>query len=371
MKKTLKTILASLSALAMLSTAPVTLSAYNINQPKLVVQSEGRDLHVDVDKDGKLVYAKITDINQFTTSSEIILQENGLEKIITQGYCDMFPAFSPDSQKIAFFRSFAPGFGLIYTVDSDGKNPEDVALAKIGNISWSPDGKEIAFTSDYIEEKTYTLTEEDIEELKRRYNTDKIEYKLGDKIKYERYYEAITVVDLETKETRYLTTNEGNCEDPEFTSDGRILYVFNKDMQTSIGEEIWIMDRDGKNKQPFIQTENYEKQVKNDDGTITVYRKEGSAYNVSSDEDLIAYLLDVSERTYKIIPIGQGWDYKVETLNEDYHMGIYVTNLKTGETKLVTDDDSLWFPEIKNNKVYFSRFDKLETEHDIYSIDIK
>lgn len=368
MKKNLKTILAGLSALTILSTAPA-LNAYTISQPKLLVQSEERDMHIDVDKDGRFVYTRLN-FRGSPPPSEIRVNEDGLDKIISQGYSDTFPAFSPDGEKVAFFRNYMAGFGLIHVIDVDGKNLEEIALAKIGNVSWSPDGKELVFTCDYLEEKRHILTEEDIEALKKQYDTDKIAYKPGDEVKYQQLYNAINIVDVETKEIKYLTTNEGNCQDPEFTGDGRIVYIFNKNLSSTVGKEIWIMDKDGKNKQPLVQPENYRKTVQNDDGTSTVYERESSASQISIDGNLMVYLLETSDRVLRKIPKG-GEDYDVKELKKDYHSGIYLKNLETGETKLVTDEGNLWFPEIKDNKVYFSRYDNFETEHDIYCIDLE
>lgn len=369
MKQKIKTILASLSALAMLSTT-TALNAYSINQPKLMIKSKERDLHINFNEDGsKFVYTRLNAKTNPPLPSEIRLNEEGVEKIVTQGYSDLSPAFSPDGEKIAFFRNIMFGFGNLCIVDSDGKNLQELIPTRITKVSWSPDGKKIAYTDQYIEEKTKILTEKDIEHMKQMYNTDEVGLKPGDEMKYKEYYKAISLVDVETKEVTYLTTNEGNCEEPEFTTDGRIVYVYNKYLDRTIGKEIWIMDKDGKNKQPLVQVENYEKEVKNSYRTSTIYIKESKAHQVSVDGDLIAYLLEtrnkVHKRTYS------GWDYEVEAIKDEYESGIYVKNIKTGETKLVTDEGKLWFPEIKNGKVYFSRYDDYETEHNIYCIDLE
>lgn len=367
MKQKIKTILASLSVLAMLSTTAV---AYNINPPKLMIQSEERDLHINFNKDGsKFVYTKLNSRAASPLPSEIRLNEEGIEKIVTQGYSDTSPAFSPDGKKIAFFRNAGMGVGFICLVDSDGKNLQEIILTRITKASWSPDGKKIAYTDQYTEEKTKILTEKDIENMKHQYNTDEVGFKPGDKMEYKEHYKAISLVDIETKEVTYLTTNEGHCEEPEFTTDGRIVYVYNKNLDRTTGKEIWIMDKDGKNKQPLVQVEDYEKEIENADGTTTVYIKESKAHQVSVDGNLIAYLLETQDRIHKKIYSGD--NYKVEEIKDEYESGIYVKNIKTGETKLITDEGALWFPEIKNRKVYFSRYDDFETEHNIYSIDLE
>lgn len=372
MKKTIKTILVSLAALAMLSTTPMQLNAYKMNEPKLVVQSEKRDMHVNFSKDGKkFVYTRLEDKGFMNVVSEIVVNENGIEKVLTQGYADFKPSFSPDGKKIAFFRSVMGGYGDICTVDSDGKNLEEIIPTRITNVSWSPNGKEIAFTCEGSEEKTYILTEEDIEMIKKQYNTDDVAYKPGDEIRYKDFYYTIGIVDVKTREFKYLTANEGNCENPEFTDDGKILYLFNKDKTRTTGKELWVMNKDGKNKQLIMQPENFAKRIANEDGSVTFHMKEGSVDKVSSDGDMIAYLLETSERIVQYTPKKNKFNYDTKEIKDEYISSIYVRNLKTGETKLVTDEGNLWFPEIKNNKVYFSRCDDDKTEHDIYSIDLK
>ncbi|MDP2907606.1 MAG: hypothetical protein Q8O03_06710, partial [Nanoarchaeota archaeon] len=218
MKNTIKTVLASIAALAMLSTTPVQTSAYNMNQPKIIVQSQKRDLHVNFSKDGKkFAYTRLEDKGGFDVVSEIVLNENGIERILTQGYTDIKPSFSPDGKKVAFFRSVGAGYGYIYTIGVDGKNLEEIIPSYITNVAWSPNGKEIAFTCDYVEEKTHILTEEDIEAIKKQKGTGEIPYKVGDGVKYEEFSTAIGILNLKTKDFKYLTKNEGNCENPEFT----------------------------------------------------------------------------------------------------------------------------------------------------------
>ncbi|MDP2907897.1 MAG: hypothetical protein Q8O03_08215 [Nanoarchaeota archaeon] len=373
MKNTIKTILASIAALAMLSTTPVQTSAYNMNEPKIIVQSQKRDMHVNFSKDGKkFVYTRLEDKGGFDAVSEIVLNENGTEKVLTQGYVDVKPSFSPDGKKVAFFRSIGGGYGYIYTIGVDGKNLEEIIPSYITNVAWNPDGKEIAFTCDYVEEKTHIITEEEIESIKKEKGTGNIAYKVGDEIKYEEFSTAIGILNLKTKDVKHLTKNEGNCENPEFTEDGKILYIFNKNKTSTSGKELWIMDKNGDNKKPLVQLENRVERTINKDGSVTLHMKEGTVDKVSSDGDLIAYLAETRERIVQITPKKTNkLDYDAKEIKDEYITSIHVRNLKTGETKLVTDEGNLWFPELKNNKVYFSRCDNEETDHDIYSIDLK
>lgn len=373
MKNTIKTVLVSLAALAMLSTTPIQTSAYNMNEPKIVIQSQKRDMHINFSKDGKkFVYTRLEDKGGFNAVSEIVLNENGIEKVLTQGYVDVKPSFSPDGKKIAFFRSVGAGYGYIYMIGVDGKNLEEIIPSYITNVAWSPDGKEISFTCDYIEEKTHILTKEDIEAIKQQKGTGNIPYKVGDEVKYEEFYTAIGILNLKTKDINYLTKNEGNCENPEFTEDGKILYLFNKNRGQSSGKELWIMDKDGNNKKPLVQLENSTKRTVNPDKSVTLQVKEGTIDGVSCDGNSIAYLSGTRERIVQITPKKTNkLDYDAKEVKDEYISSIYVMDMKTGETKLVTDEGNLWFPRLKNNKVYFSRCVSVETDHDVYSIDLK
>lgn len=349
MKQKIKTILAGLSASLIILTSPM-LNAYQLNPPKLLVKSEKRDIHINFSKDGsKFVYSKVGCNEHNKAISSIVVNEKGIEKEITDmTYFDSQPSFSPDGKKIAFFRYITMGLGSVYVMDSDGKNLEEIISTVGTKTSWSSDGKEILSTGIYIET-------------------------VG---KQKKSYGAIVSIDLETKEMRYLTTNEGNCGNPELTADGRILYTFKKeDASGFAGRSIWIMDQDGKNKECLVESRIKEKRVQNDDGSLTINYREESAPFFSSDDDLMVYLLDVKNTVLKGVPKHNPFDkrvfYEYETVKKSYPSEIYVRNLKTGETKLVTDEGNLWFPEIKNGKVYFSRYDDFETEHNIYSIDLK
>jgi len=373
MKKTIKTVLASLAALAMLSTTPIQTNAYNMNEPKIFVQSQKRELNINFSPDGKkFVYARMRDINTYEVESEIVLNENGIEKVLTQGHADLKPAFSPDGKKIAFFRNVGMGYGYVQTIDVDGKNLEEIIPSMITKVSWSPDGKEIAFTCDGEEEKTHTLTKEEAEAVNKQPNPEGRKYKEGDIIKYKEFYTSIATVNVKTKEYKLLTVNDGNYDNPEFTEDGKILYLYNKNKGTNVGKELWIMDKDGNNKKPLIHLENSSKRTINNDKSVTLNIKEGTIDYVTTDGDTIAYLSNTRERAVQIIPKKfNKLDYDVKEIKDDYVSAVYTKNLKTGETKLVTDEGNIWFPELKNNKLYFSRCISEETDHDIYSIDLK
>jgi Tol biopolymer transport system component len=66
------------------------------------------------------------------------------------GGADIQPRFSPDSQKVAFVRWFTQDVGDIYVVATAGAEPIRLTSDKqsIAGMSWTPDGREIVFSSD-------------------------------------------------------------------------------------------------------------------------------------------------------------------------------------------------------------------------------
>lgn len=153
MKTNLKNLLAGLSAFALISTTtPAMVHSYSLDQPKLVVKTEDRDIHVDVNNHSKLVYTRYD--NQLNLS-KIVANKDGMEKILTQRHRDLFPTFSPKGDKIAFYRGFGSGFGLLYVMDSDGKHLDKLTVTKVTKPSWNPDGKSIAVEDMLITKEHY------------------------------------------------------------------------------------------------------------------------------------------------------------------------------------------------------------------------
>lgn len=73
--------------------------------------------------------------------------EGRAQPVIENGSVNADPAFSPDGRKIAF-RSDASGSAEIWTADADGKNAHQISALNgpfIDHITWSPDGKALAF----------------------------------------------------------------------------------------------------------------------------------------------------------------------------------------------------------------------------------
>ena len=140
---------------------------------------------------------------------------------------DAVPAWSPDGKKITFmsFRDEhkLPGSGAvngdIYVMNSDGTNPINLTQAPGRHdldSCWSPDGKQIVFTS------------------------------------FKGFLPDIWVMDADGTNQRKLTDHEAGERDPDWSPDGtRIAFYSNRDgiwdRNPNDNWEIYVMDADGQN----------------------------------------------------------------------------------------------------------------------------
>jgi len=85
----------------------------------------------------------------FSSAGEIYTMNvdgTGETQLTNDAYVDQYPAWSPDSSRIAFCRT--DGTPVIYVMNADGSGQRQVTAS--GSISeqptWSPDGSRVAFT---------------------------------------------------------------------------------------------------------------------------------------------------------------------------------------------------------------------------------
>jgi TolB protein len=132
---------------------------------------------------------------------------------------NIYPACSPDGQKIAF-TSKRNGKSDIYLMDAGGGQVKQLTRAKGSNAApaWSPDGKRIAFTS----------------------NRDK---------NYEIY-----VMDADGSHPVNLTRNLGHDADAAWSPDGKKI-VFASRRKGYLGFRVFVMDADGANAHAISSTD--------------------------------------------------------------------------------------------------------------------
>ena len=161
-------------------------------------------------------------------NAEIYLMDpNGkqIRRLTEQPKSDFEPAWSPDGRQISFvsFRDLEQlpkgeiHRGEIYVMNADGSNPINLTQSPEradGVSSWSPDGRQIAFTSA-------TLFNENI-----LANSD------------------IFVMDANGGNPRNLSNHDAQDQTPDWSPDGnRIAFSSNRDGNW----EIHVMDTDGAN----------------------------------------------------------------------------------------------------------------------------
>ena len=146
---------------------------------------------------------------------------------------DSAPAWSPDGQKITFssFRGLHRPEGIIlaeiYLMNPDGANPINLTQSverADGHSSWSPDGKQIAFTS-----------------------AERFKWRGG-------YCLNIWVMDADGGHPRNLTNHDALDQTPDWSPDGRrIAFTSDRNRDWELGNdvmgnwEIYVMNADGTN----------------------------------------------------------------------------------------------------------------------------
>ncbi len=80
---------------------------------------------------------------------------------MTRGFRDASPRFSPDGRLLAFLRAAAEGRPQLYIVEASGGEPQAVTEQKLGvsDFDWSPDSRQLAFTSRVPAEGRYGTTD--------------------------------------------------------------------------------------------------------------------------------------------------------------------------------------------------------------------
>ena len=150
---------------------------------------------------------------------------NNQQRLTDNDFYDGGPSWSPDGKRIAFSSRrdghFIGEDGVtyeIYVMDADGGNEQRLTNNRKSDFSpsWSPDGKQIAFSSD----------------------------RKGDDVNYEIY-----VMDADGNNQQKLTNNRVDDGGPSWSPDGEwIVFQSNPDGKHE-NYEIYVMDNDGGNQQ--------------------------------------------------------------------------------------------------------------------------
>jgi TolB protein len=190
----------------------------------------------------------------------IKLNGDSLTQLTFEGR-NFFPDWSPDGKKIAYDSDFddPKGAKVIWVMNADGTNKQDISQHGIGEWrqpDWSPDGESIVhlryvgvgapelFVMDKNGGNAKRLTFDEKDDRYPKFSPD------GSKIVFSSAKESppqIFVMDADGCNIKQLTTEGGTY--PAWSPDGsKIVYVRYSDEYSSKHGQLWIMDADGSNK---------------------------------------------------------------------------------------------------------------------------
>ncbi|WP_321472143.1 winged helix-turn-helix domain-containing protein [uncultured Paludibaculum sp.] len=110
--------------------------------------------HLDWSPDGASFAVDDKSNEEDTVSIFLVSAAGGARQRLTsppaRSTSDLAPRFSPDGKQVAFIRSIAPHLRAIYLVPTAGGGPRRITadLHWIGDLDWSPDGRELIYSTD-------------------------------------------------------------------------------------------------------------------------------------------------------------------------------------------------------------------------------
>ena len=162
------------------------------------------------------------DDERLESRSRIMVMElgTGLCKEFTRGEKDSAPKFSPDGLQLAFLRSDDGGPAQVWAMAADGGEARQLtqAIKGVFDYAWSPDGKRLAVCADVDpKDGDATAGPEGVPQVtvvrRVRYRYDTLGWR-GDA------HFHLSVLDLESGETRQITDGDWDDTAPVWSPDG-------------------------------------------------------------------------------------------------------------------------------------------------------
>lgn len=177
--------------------------------------------------------------------SHIFLWQDGESRQYTAGPKDSAPRWSPDGRFLAFLsaREGKPQLYLLPTTGGEPRRLTDEPLGA-GTPVWSPDSRAIAYSGPIS-----LFPEEEGEEKPAPTRViDRAAFKLDGVGPIDRRRLHLTVVEVESEESRRLTDGDWDDASPCWSPDGRHLaFAADRDPEWDLraGSDIWIVPREG------------------------------------------------------------------------------------------------------------------------------
>lgn len=178
----------------------------------------------------------------------------GVRKEVTSTGTNFAPTFSPDGKKLAFCSTEEEGNSEIYIANSDGTRLKRLTFnnAIDTSPSWSPNSREIAFTSDRGGTPQIYIMDAEGSNVRRvsfggSYHDAPAWSPTGDRIAYVSRVEQIFdiyVLNLRTNNIIKLTESNARNESPTWSPNGRHL-IFSSNLTGTI--QLYTIDYDGLN----------------------------------------------------------------------------------------------------------------------------
>lgn len=168
----------------------------------------------------------VTNISRIVVTS----LNNPRSYFLTQGDSDHTPIYSPDGNNISFIRQDSLGNNQLWIIPTNGGEARKLTNLSggVGNPSWSPNGRTIAFTS--LTDNSNLIDSE--------INPPTLQTKAVNRIKYrtdqdgwvgEKFYH-IFIVDTESESVTQITFGKSNNSHPAWSHDSKnIAFLSDKD----------------------------------------------------------------------------------------------------------------------------------------------